>query len=101
MNQIKDGIHNFNSVIENLNGQVLKDFTTKLYSNWIETFFLSHLLFQESKELLTLKEFLSCELAKICFENCGLSSEVENLKEQLTTTNQVKDYLLNKSTSLE
>jgi len=57
MIQIKDGIHNFNSVIENLNGQVLKDFTTKLYSNWIETFFLSHLLFQDSKELLTLKEF--------------------------------------------
>lgn len=101
MNQIKDGIQNFNGVIENLNGQVLKDFTTKLYSSWIEIFFLSHLLFQESKELLTLKEFLSCELAKVCFENCGLSSEVENLKEKLTTTNQVKDYLLNKSTSLE
>lgn len=59
------------------------------------------MLFQEAKELSTLKEFLACELAKTCAENCGLTSEVENLKEQFGVTQRVKEYLLAKSTNLE
>lgn len=49
----------------------------------------------------TLKEFLACELAKTCFENCGLTSELETVKEQLSTAQRVKEYLVTKSTNLE
>jgi len=101
MDQIKNGIQHFNNMINDIDPRLIKELCIKIYSNWIETHNLSQLLFQEAKELLTLKEFLACELAKTCFENCGLGSQIENLKEQLSTTQRVKEYLCQKSTDLE
>lgn len=101
MSQIKEGIETFNKMSKDLSADALRDLSTTLFSNWIRTFFMSQLLFQEAKELGTLKEFLACELAKTCFENCGLTSQVENLKEELGVTQRVKEYLLSKSRNLE
>lgn len=101
MEQIKTGSATFNKLVKDLDTETLRELSTKIFGNWIQTFFLSQLLFQEAKELSTLKEFLACELAKTCFENCGLTSEVENLKEQFGVTQRVKEYLLAKSTNLE
>jgi len=101
MDQIKTGSATFNKLVKELDTETLRELSVKIFGNWIQTFFLSQLLFQEAKELSTLKEFLACELAKTCFENCGLTSEVENLKEQFGVANRVKEHLLAKSTNLE
>lgn len=101
MIQIKDGVTQFEKMTKQLSPDALRELSTNIFSNWIRTFFLSQLLFQEAKELGTLKEFLACELAKTCFENCGLTSQVENLKEELGVAQRVKDYLLSKTRNLE
>lgn len=99
--QIKTCIKTFDEQVKDIDVKVLKQMVSQIYSSFIETYFLSQMLYQESKELCTLKEFLACELAKTCFENCELSSERENTREQLNAAQRVKEYLLMKSTNLE